>query len=124
MTEIEQIVLSFEKELIEMRKYFHMHPELPGEEVRTSKIIYGKLREYGLRVQGNMGGYGVVGILEGRKKKPVVAWRADIDAIPLNDELHTPYKSRNPGVKHVCKSGQKPWPIYSTLFCRTCIVRP
>jgi metal-dependent amidase/aminoacylase/carboxypeptidase family protein len=88
--------------LVEIRRDFHMHPELAGEEVRTSGIVADKLADLGLDVATNVGGYGVVGLLEGAQPGPVVAWRADMDAFPSENLLDVPYNSIVPGVKHVC----------------------
>ena len=64
------------------RRDFHMHPELSGQEQRTADIVADKLREYGLKVSTGVGGHGVIGLLEGKRDGPVVAWRADMDAVP------------------------------------------
>jgi metal-dependent amidase/aminoacylase/carboxypeptidase family protein len=79
-----------------------MHPELSGEEVRTSGIVAERLTALGLAVTTQVGGYGVVGVLEGGRPGPVVAWRADMDAFPSENTLDVPYNSVVPGVKHVC----------------------
>ena len=60
------------------------------------------LREYGLKVSTGVGGHGVVGLLEGKRDGPVVAWRADMDAVPGEEILDAPYKSCLPGVIHIC----------------------
>jgi amidohydrolase len=88
--------------LVEIRRDFHMHPELSGEEVRTSGIVAERLTALGLAVTTQVGGYGVVGVLEGGRPGPVVAWRADMDAFPSENTLDVPYNSVVPGVKHVC----------------------
>lgn len=89
-------------ELVEIRRDFHMHPELSGEEVRTSGIVAERLTALGLAVTTQVGGYGVVGVLEGGRPGPVVAWRADMDAFPSENTLDVPYNSVVPEVKHVC----------------------
>ncbi len=89
--------------LIETRRDFHRHPELSNREERTSKVIAERLRALGFDdVKTNVGKYGVVGILKGAKPGPVVAVRADMDALPILETLDVPYKSENPGVKHAC----------------------
>lgn len=89
-------------ELIKTRRDFYMHPELSGEEQRTAGIVAEKLREFGLDVSTGVAGHGVIGLLEGKLPGPVVAWRADMDAFPVQDVLDVPYKSCVPGIKHVC----------------------
>ena len=88
--------------LIETRRDFHMHPELSGEEERTAGIVASRLKELGLEVTTDVGGHGVIGLLNGDFDGPVVAWRADMDAFPSEEALDKPYKSQVPGVKHVC----------------------
>ncbi len=95
-------VNTLQDKLIETRRDFHMHPELAGEEVRTSGIVAEKLAELGLEVKTNVGGYGVVALLKGERPGSVVAWRADMDAFPSENSLDVPYNSIVPGVKHVC----------------------
>ena len=56
----------------------------------------------GIDVQTNIGGYGVVGVLNGGKKGETIAWRADMDAWAMQDTIDKPYRSRIDGIKHVC----------------------
>ncbi len=89
-------------QLIALRRDLHKHPELSGEEARTAGIVAGYLERLGLEVKTGVGGYGVVGLLHGSKHEPVVAYRADMDAI--NEEIFEDhaYSSINPGVSHAC----------------------
>ncbi len=88
--------------LVETRRDLAMYPELSNEEVRTSTMVAERLTHLGLEVKKNVGGYGVVGLLSGASPGPTVALRADMDALPIEDALHTPYQSRVAGVKHAC----------------------
>ena len=89
--------------LIEMRRDFHMHPELSNREERTSRVIAERLRALGFdEVRTGVAGYGVVALLKGGKPGPVIALRADMDALPVEETLNVPYKSQNKGVKHAC----------------------
>ena len=99
---IAQHVEIIREKLITTRRDFHMYPELAGEEKRTAGIVAKRLEELGLEVATGIGGYGVVGLLRGKQTGPVVAWRADMDAFQSENTLDVPYKSRVPGVKHVC----------------------
>ncbi len=90
------------EKLIAVRRDIHMYPELSGEEKRTSKIIAQWLKDLGLDVRTGVGGYGVVGILRGGRKGPVVAYRSDMDAVRSEVVGDVPYRSRVKGVKHVC----------------------
>jgi amidohydrolase len=89
--------------LVEQRRDFHMYPELSNREERTSRVIAEKLRALGLdEVRTGVGKYGVVALLKGKLPGGVVAVRADMDALPIQETINPPYKSRNDGVKHAC----------------------
>lgn len=92
------------------RHDIHSHPELSFQETRTAKLVADHLRSLGLEVQTGVGGNGVVGILRGGKPGPVVALRADMDALPVVELVNVPYKStvratyngQDVGVMHAC----------------------
>jgi len=88
--------------LVEIRRNFHEHPELAGNEKRTSKIIAEYLLNLGLEVKTGVAGYGVVGILKGGKEGKNIAWRADMDALPNDFPDEVPYKSKVKGIQHGC----------------------
>ncbi len=88
--------------LIALRRDFHRHPELSLQERRTATVIAEKLAASGLEVRTGVADTGVVGVLRGDKPGPVVAWRADIDALPLTEKLPLPFISEVPGVMHAC----------------------
>ncbi|NJE01817.1 M20 family metallopeptidase [Thermococcus sp. JdF3] len=87
-----------EKEIIAWRRDFHMHPELKYEEERTSRIVEEHLREWGYRIK-RVGTGIIADIGEGEK---TIALRADMDALPVEEENDVPYKSRVPGKMHAC----------------------
>lgn len=89
------------EELITLRRDFHMHPELGFEEQRTAGIIEQYLRDLGLSPQ-RMTKTGVVALIEGAHPGPVLMLRADIDALPIEEENDVPYKSKKTGVMHAC----------------------
>ena len=91
-----------ENDIINIRRHFHMYPELPGEEKETSRLVAEKLVSLGMEVQTNIGGYGVVGILKGAKPGTTLAWRADMDAYAMQEKTDIPYKSKIDGVMHLC----------------------
>ena len=85
-------------EIISWRRDFHMHPELGFEEERTSKIVEAHLREWGYKIK--RAGTGIIAdIGDGGK---TIALRADMDALPIQEENDVPYKSRVPGKMHAC----------------------
>ena len=89
-------------EVIEMRRDFHRHPELGFQEFRTSKIVREYLESLGLDEVHTCSGTGVVGILKGGKPGKRVILRADIDALPIQEESGEPFSSETPGVAHAC----------------------
>jgi amidohydrolase len=89
--------------LITQRRDFHMNPELSNREERTARVVAEKLRALGLdEVKTGVGKHGVVALLKGKQPGDVVAVRADMDALPIQETINVPYKSRNDGVKHAC----------------------
>ncbi|WP_313345792.1 amidohydrolase [Sedimentibacter sp.] len=101
MNDIKKDVFELEEELITLRRDFHMHPELGYEEYRTSQIVYDYLNSLGLEVK-KVAKTGVVGLLRGKQSGKTVMLRADIDALPQNEEAGVPFKSVNKGVMHAC----------------------
>ena len=88
--------------LVELRRDFHRHPELSNREERTGRVIAERLRALGLEVRTNVARHGVVASIRGGKPGPVIALRADMDALPIEDQLKTDYRSTVRGVKHAC----------------------
>jgi amidohydrolase len=88
--------------MVALRRDFHRHPELSFEEKRTSEIIAQRLHAAGLEVRTGVAKTGVVGVLRGDKPGKTIAWRADIDALPLTEILQVPFTSGTPGVMHAC----------------------
>lgn len=91
-----------EADLIALRHDLHRHPEISGEEARTAGVIAERLAQLGFAVRTGVGGHGVVGVLEGARPGPVVAFRADMDAVPSDFPDPVPYRSLTPGVRHIC----------------------
>jgi amidohydrolase len=89
-------------DLIALRRDFHRHPELSFQEHRTAGIIAERLHRAGLEVRTSVARTGVVGILHGDRPGRTIAWRADIDALPLDERLDAPFSSGTAGVMHAC----------------------
>ena len=89
-------------DLVALRRDLHRHPELSFEERRTSEIVAERLHKAGLDVRTGMAKTGVVGVLRGDRPGKTIAWRADIDALPLTEELDLPFRSGTAGVMHAC----------------------
>ncbi len=101
--EIARAAEGLRQKLIEQRRDFHLNPELSNREERTSRVIVEKLRALGLdEVRTGVGKYGIVALLKGRQPGPVVAVRADMDALPILETIDVPYRSKHQGVKHAC----------------------
>ena len=88
--------------IVANRRYLHQHPELSFEETKTAQFIADQLRSYGIDVQTNVGGNGVIATIKGSGAGKTIAFRADFDALPIPDEKEVPYKSQNSGVSHAC----------------------
>ncbi|HGE69234.1 TPA: amidohydrolase, partial [Candidatus Poribacteria bacterium] len=90
-------------DLINIREYFHKHPELSFQEFKTSQKIAELLHEIGLdEIETGIAKTGVVGVLRGKDEGKTIAIRADIDALPIQEANDVPYKSQNDGVMHAC----------------------
>lgn len=90
------------KEIVAWRRDFHKYPELSFQEKRTSKIVAEHLKRCGLNVKENVNGYGIVGDLQGGKDGPTIAFRADMDALPIQEKTELSFSSAVPGVMHAC----------------------
>ncbi len=95
---------AMKERLVETRRDFHRNPELSNKEERTGRVIAERLKALGFdEVKTGVAGHGVVGVIKGGKPGPVVAWRTDMDALPIDEStFDVPYRSQNQGVKHAC----------------------
>lgn len=84
------------------RRHFHQYPERSFQERNTSKQVADYLKSLHLDVKTEIGGFGVTGLLKGKGRGPTVALRADMDALPIQDEKTCSYRSTVPGVMHAC----------------------
>ncbi|HTS45600.1 MAG TPA: amidohydrolase [Puia sp.] len=109
-SQIDAAADKIESKTIAWRRDFHEHPELGNHEFRTAKIVADHLRSLGLQVKEGVAKTGVVGILYGAKPGPVIALRADMDALPLVERTNVPFASKvkttlngqEVGVMHAC----------------------
>ncbi|MFD0697191.1 M20 family metallopeptidase [Paenibacillus sp. GCM10027628] len=90
------------EEMVGWRRYLHQNPELSFHEYRTAEFVANHLRSWGIEVRTQVGGNGVVGLLRGTGQGPTVALRADMDALPIQDEKNSAYRSLVSGVMHAC----------------------
>lgn len=108
--EIDKLTAAVEPELIEWRRHLHQHPELSNREVETAKYITERLKSFGLQPQTGIARTGVVAVLQGGRPGPTVALRADMDGLPVREEVDVPFASKatseyegnKVGVMHAC----------------------
>lgn len=107
---LEQLARGIEPKVIEWRRYFHQNPELSNREIKTAEKIEAHLKSLGIEVQSGVAHTGVVGLLKGGKPGPVIALRADMDALPVTERNSLPFASKvtttfndqEVGVMHAC----------------------
>lgn len=108
--EVERQIEAVMPKVVTWRRDIHQHPELSNREFRTAKLVADHLRSLGIDVQTEVAHTGVVGVLKGGKPGPVVALRADMDALPVTELVDLPFKSvaratfngQDVGVMHAC----------------------
>lgn len=109
-SDTEARISAIENKVIAWRRDIHEHPELGNREFRTAKLVADHLRSLGMEVQTGVAHTGVVGILRGGRPGPVVALRADMDALPVTERVDVPFASKaratyngaEVGVMHAC----------------------
>jgi amidohydrolase len=109
-TKIDQMAKEIEAKVIEWRRDFHQHPELSNREFKTAAKVAEHLKSLGIEVKTGVAKTGVVGILKGAKPGPVIALRADMDALPVTERNSLPFASKETttfngqetGVMHAC----------------------
>ena len=100
---IKEIASSIFPDIVSVRKWLHMHPELSFKEKETSKYICSILKENNIYFTHNIGGYGIVATVKGKNPdSKVIAFRADMDALPIEEQNEVDYKSIHKGVMHAC----------------------
>ena len=108
--EIDRRAQQIANKVVTWRRDFHEHPELGNRETRTAKIVADHLRSLGIEVKANVAHTGVVGVLRGARPGKVVALRADMDALPVTEQVTLPFASKvkstyngqEVGVMHAC----------------------
>ena len=102
LKEIKTLAEAETSEVSAVRREFHRHPELSHHEERTARVVAEYLANLGLKVHTGLAGHGVVGRLVGSRPGKVVAYRADMDALPVTEKVETPWRSQVEGVMHAC----------------------
>ncbi len=94
--------IAIEDELITLRRTLHEHPETGWSEFQTSKILRQHLADSGLPTPIGMAGTGFYSDIKGEFDGPVIAYRADMDGLPIQDQKEKPYASKRTGFGHLC----------------------
>jgi amidohydrolase len=102
MKQLQEIARGYKEKLVEYRRYLHAHPELTNQEVETSAWIRKMLYDHNIPIRDGIRGNSVVAYIEGGVPGPCIAFRADMDALPVQEMNDVPYKSTVPGVMHAC----------------------
>ncbi len=89
-------------EVIAMRRHIHEYPGVSEHEEETMNYIAGKMEEWGIPYEAGVADTGLVAYIQGAGEGPVVGLRADIDALPIQEETGLPFASKNPGIMHAC----------------------
>ena len=98
--DIDREVEAIRADLVNIRRYIHMNPRLPGDEGEIAKMVSGRLQSLGLEVLNSRGRVGIVGLLRGDSPGPWIALRARLEADPIKETADVPFRSLNPGVMH------------------------
>ena len=102
LTDLRSDSFRFEEELVALRRTLHQHPETGWSEYQTSKTIRSHLSGNGLPTPASMAGTGFFVDISGDENGPVIAYRADMDALPIQDRKEVPYASKRSGFGHLC----------------------
>ncbi len=100
--EIKEEARKLQEELVAWRRHLHQYPEVGLDVPKTAAFVAELLREFGLEVRTGVGGHGVVALLRGKKPGKTIAIRADMDALPINEETGLPFSSKIEGRMHAC----------------------
>src|SRR5437868_5897097 len=108
--EVDRRAAQVQAKVVAWRRDIHAHPELSNRETRTADLVAQHLRSLGIEVRTGVAHTGVIGLLRGGKPGPVVALRADMDALPVTEEVDVPFASKvrttydgkEVGVMHAC----------------------
>lgn len=102
LSEIRLTIRTLQPQLVEWRRRLHQRPELGFREQLTAEFICQKLEEWGIEYQTGIAKTGIVATISSDAKGPVLAIRADMDALPIQEENQVPYRSQHDGIMHAC----------------------
>ena len=100
---IKKLAKKYFKDTVEIRRHLHAHPELSYQEKKTGKFVAAELKKMKIPFKHGIADNGVVGLIKGKNpNSKIVALRADMDALPIQEENKISYKSKNTGIMHAC----------------------
>lgn len=102
LEKIKELAAEVYPKVVQWRRHIHANPELSFHETETAKFVASTLESFGLKPQRNIGGNGVIAIIEGKNPDKTIALRADMDALPIQEANQVDYVSKNTGVMHAC----------------------
>ncbi len=103
LVKIKELASLYTEEVVLIRRHLHANPELSYQEQHTAQFIAKQLRSYGIEPKEGVAGTGVTALIEGKNpSRKIIALRADMDALPINELNAVEYKSKNIGVMHAC----------------------
>lgn len=102
MSHLKDLIRAALPEVVRLRHHLHQHPELSGSEERTAALVAERLAALGLSPRTGVGGHGVVADIPGATPGALLGLRADMDALPIQEESDLPYRSVHDGVMHAC----------------------
>ena len=102
LPKIKSLTQKYYSEIVALRHAIHMHPELEFEEENTANLLCAILDKYGIKYQRNIAKTGILAQIQGEKEGKCVLLRADMDALPVQEETNLPYASKIAGKMHAC----------------------
>ncbi|MBI9055244.1 MAG: amidohydrolase [Bacteroidales bacterium] len=116
-TTIKQLSEKYFNEVVKIRRHLHQHPELSFQESETAKYIISLLDNLGIKYKSGIAGNGIIAYLEGKNPSvKTIALRADMDALPIEEQNNVTYKSQNKGVMHACGHDAHTASIFGTIL--------
>jgi amidohydrolase len=116
-TKIKQLSDKYFDEVVAIRRHLHQNPELSFQEYETAKYITSLLNKMGIKYKSGIAGNGILAFIEGKNPtKKTIALRADIDALPIDEQNEISYKSTNKGVMHACGHDAHTASMFGTIY--------
>lgn len=102
LSQVRLTIRNLQPQLVQWRRYLHQHPEIGFQEYLTTEFVSRKLQEWGIKHQTGIAKTGILATIEGTQPGPVIAIRADLDALPIQEQNQVEYRSVHDGFMHAC----------------------